>query len=221
MPTHNLFRGGLRTNNAGHTILPATDIGPEDTFDVAAHKTPALFGLSWGLAPGFHYGHRPGRNAFDSQREYFAQLETPLAVGDVINAIIVPRMSLLRTVWLANYNQIDGLEISIRLRGNSQTPAAPLSIGTFDFNDEIPNGRIVADYPRVTTTNVTIDQGTDPDVVVSSATVVPAPYTQRNDMLQLVVTAVPEDLDVCQINFAMTAVLQRFEFGDTIGRISQ
>ena len=220
MATHNLFRGGLRTNNPGLTMLPATDVGVNDTFDVAAHKTPALFGLSWGLAPGYHYGHRPGRNAFDSQREYFKGLSAPLAVGDVINAIILPRMSLLRTVWFINHSDIDGLEFTVRVRGNGLTPAAPLTLGSVDLDDLVPNGRIIADFPQVTVTSTTIDQGADPDIVVGSAAVVNAPYLAQNDMLQIVITAVPTDLDVCQINLGLTAVLQRFEVGDLIDRIA-
>ena len=95
MATHNLFRGGLstRANGWSFAMYPSTDVDPNGFMEGAAHKTPVDYSLTWGLAPGNQCHEAPQRSGFMAQHAYFRDLAVPLAVGDVINAVIMPRFS--------------------------------------------------------------------------------------------------------------------------------
>lgn len=196
MAEHNLFRGGQCTNNPGYRMFPQREQAPDSPMESAAHKTPVTFGLSWGLAPARGRPFTPVRSGFLGQAEYFECLEEPLAVGDVVNAVIMPRMSSLIDLWYFNCKEVAGLEAEIRVRGNAESLGAPIVLATIDFGEVNPHGAIVP---------ITPGGGHDSAI-----------YFDQNDMLQLVFTAVPADFDPSCIRFGMTPIMREYCHGDMI-----
>ena len=232
MATHNLFRGGLstRANGWSFAMYPSTDVDPNGFMEGAAHKTPVDYSLTWGLAPGNQCHEAPQRSGFMAQHAYFRDLAVPLAVGDVINAVIMPRFSSLIDLFYVNCCPQPGFTLSVRLRGNadslggSEATPVPLTIGTINMGDVTwgsilrlpaqPTGGDGSTAPGGTedpTTGV-IDPG-DVNLLGQPGAI----YFNQNDMLQLVVTALPEEgVDLNCLRFAISPVMREYLRGDWI-----
>lgn len=230
MATHNLFRGGMRTDT-GWTMrmYPSTDVGPNDFMEAAAHKTPVHYAISWGLAPAAPCEDGPIRKGFMAQASYFEDHE--LAVGDVINAVILPRFSSMIDLWYINCCPQPGLTFEVRVRGNSdslggtEAVPVPLTIATIDMG-LVTHGSIL----RLPAQPAAGDGATDAVGGAESAfTGILDPgdvfmqgqpgaiYFNQNDMLQIVVTAVPaEGVDLDCLRFALSPVMREYDRGDVI-----
>lgn len=216
MAIHNLFRSGLGTSNPGYAMYPSVEQHPDKPMESAAHKTPVHFGLSWGLAPSRGKPYTDLRTGFLAQAAYFDCLTAPLAVGDVINAVVMPKASSLIDLWYFNCKAIPGLTMELRVRGNADslggTLAAPVPVvlGTIDFGVANTRGDLI-DFSAVSAGGGDAD-GQD----VAGADHYHGVYFDQNDMLQLVITAVPADLDPSCIRFGMTPVVREYCHGDII-----
>lgn len=230
MATHNLFRGGLRTNTGWEMrMFPSTDVEPNGAMEAAAHKTPVHYAISWGLAPGYQCQDSPIRQGFMAQASYFA--DHPIAVGDVINAVILPRFSSLVDLFYLNCCPQPGLTVEVRIRGNAdslggnETTPAPITLATLDLG-EVTWGSIIplpatqptgdgsadAEGGEESEANGYRDPG-DVFVVGQPGTI----FFNQNDMLQIVVTAIPEDgIDLNCLRFGLSPVTREYLRGDII-----
>ena len=198
MAEHNLFKGGRATSRLDHSMLPSVEQTPNGPMESAAHKVPTHFALSWGLAPSRGLPFTGERRGFLEQARYFECLEAPVAVGDIIHAVIMPRLTSLVDLWFANCKAIPGLTAEVRVRGNAASVGAPVVLGTIDFGVENPNGSLM--------NFAAINSGGQTNGV----------YFDQNDMLQIVITAVPASLDLSCIRFAMSPVIREYCRGDLI-----
>lgn len=222
MAEHNLFRGAGATSNPGYRMLPSTDVEPDGVMEAAAHKTPVVFALSWGLAPTEGLPFTGVRDGFKHQAEYFRCLDAPLAVGDVIQAVIMPKFSTLFDLWYFNCEAIPGLEMELRVRGNADSlggtaaAPAPITLATINFGDF--TGGSLVDFSAVSAGDGDADSGEDAeaDTDVAGAAFHHGVYFDQNDMLQLVVTAVPANFDPSCIRFGMSPIVREYCRGDMI-----
>lgn len=232
MAQHNLFRGGLSTRRNGWSfgMYPSADVGPNDFMEAASHQTPVDYAITWGLAPGNPCHEAPQRSSFMAQAAYFRELETPLLVGDVINAVIMPRFSSLIDLHYINCCPQPGLTLQVRLRGNadslggSEASPVPLTIATIDLGEvtwgsilQLPTQPAAGDGSDAGGGEADEDTGViDPgDVFMQGqpGTI----YFNQNDMLQLVITGLPEEgIDLDCLRFAMTPVMREYLRGDWI-----
>ncbi|MFV0512494.1 MAG: hypothetical protein ACK5MY_02490 [Jhaorihella sp.] len=234
MPEHNLFRGGGRADNGWMMrMYPSVEVGPNCHMESAAHKDPVHFSLTWCLAPGMQCHDSPLRASFMAQAAYFRDLDAPLAVGDEINAVILPRMTSLIDLWVMNCCPIEGLEFEIRIRGNADSlggttdAPVPVTLATVDMGQvtwgtivSIPaqpagDGAADADGGELSGTTGEYDPG-DVDPTPNAGQI----FFNQNDMLQLVVTALPADgLTQDMLNcmrFAVSPVIREYMRGDLL-----
>lgn len=205
MTTHNLFRGGMSTRKNGWSLamFPSTEPGPDDAMEAASHKGPVDYALTWGFAPGMSCEEAPQRSAFMAQQQYFRELDAEIAVGDVINAVMLPRFSRLIDVLYMNCCPQKGLKANLVVRGNAaslggttDTPA-PIVLAEIDFG--------------------TLTWGKAINLTAFAKT----PYFDQNDMLQLVFTAVPAaGIDMNCLRFALSPIVREYFRGDWIECIS-
>lgn len=205
MTTHNLFRGGMSTRKNGWSfaMFPSVEAGPDDAMESAAHKGPVHYALTWGFAPGMSCEEAPQRSAFMAQQQYFRELDAEIAVGDVINAVMLPRFSRLIDLVYMNCCPQEGLKANLVVRGNSASLGgttevpAPIVLAEIDFG--------------------TLTWGT----AINLAAFTKTPYFDQNDMLQLVITSVPAaGIDMNCLRFALSPVVREYFRGDWIECIS-
>jgi hypothetical protein len=182
----------------------------------AAHKIPALFAMTWALAPTRGVEFVWTREGLLSQAQYFENLETAFAEDDVVEAMILPRFTSLIRIFTMNRFAIAGLTANLVVRGNADslggtpTVPAPVVLGTIDFS-ETWEGRLM-DYP----TDV-LDIAVDDDpTLVATGTMARPLFFNQNDMLQLVFTGVPAELDVRKIRFGLSAVVESYMTGEFV-----
>lgn len=233
MATHNLFRGGAstrRTSGFSFSMYPSAEVGPNDAMESAAHKTPVHFALTWGLAPGDPCCRdNPCRTSFMAQHAYFRELDTPLAVGDVINTVILPRFTSLIDLFYMNCCPQPGLVMELRVRGNSDSLGGtdevpvPVTLATLDFG-EVTWGSIIP-IPAAPAGDGSPAAGGEPDeetgeIDPGDVLVAGQPGTiffNQNDMLQLVITSLPEDgIDMGCLRMALSPVVREYLRGDWI-----
>lgn len=231
MAEHNLFRGGLSTRRNGWamSMYPSADVTPNECFETAAHKTPVHFSNTWGLAPGNPCNDSPLQSTFQSQHAYFRDLATELVEGDVINAVILPRFSSLIDLFYINCCPQPGLELELRIRGNSdslggtETDPVPLTIATLDLG-EVTWGSIIPLPAQPAGDGSAAGGGEkDPDTGAydpGDILLAGQPGTiffNQNDMLQLVITSLPEDgIDLNCLRMALSPVMREYLRGDWI-----
>lgn len=227
MATHNLFRGGAstrRTSGFSFSMFPSAEVGPNDAMESAAHKTPVHFALTWGLAPGDPCCRdNPCRTSFMAQNAYFRDLETPLAVGDVINAVILPRFTSLIDLFYMNCCPQPGLTMELRVRGNSDSlggtkdAPVPVTLATLDFG-EVTWGSIIPIPTQPAGDGNPAPGGQDGDPGDVFVTGQPGTiFFNQNDMLQLVITSLPPDgIDWGCMRMALSPVVREYLRGDWI-----
>lgn len=198
MATHDLFFGGQRTNNPHWAMFPQVEPNPDDYMEPDARGTPIWFSLtrrliwspccaSCGCSAG-GCGCEAPQNAVacacpPSMRKIDSgsaglhhYLENnPIAVGDVINSVIIPKGSALVYLWYKVEKAITPFTFDIRVRGNAAslggTTAAPVPFSLITGVDgtTVNEGLICVD---------TLNSGCPL-------------WFDQNDMIQVVVTDLP------------------------------
>lgn len=191
MATHNLFFGGQRTNNPEWAMLPSVEPKPDEPMAPDNRGNPVLFSLNRRLiwsdcCESCGCGTEPGPDAcrctagskkLDGGSTALKQYlkHNAIAVGDVINAVILPRQTALMYLWWAVESPIDPFTFDVRVRGNAAslggTIAAPVPFVVAAGIDGTVKGSGLID---VTTLN-----GGQPL------------WLDQNDMLQVVINDLP------------------------------
>lgn len=145
MAIHNLFFGGAPTHrNHGYAMFPQYEVGPDDTMHPDNRGAPCLFSLNrrliWedccsrcgcGVGSGCACGSGSRLDGGSSALKHYLE-ENPVAVGDVINAVILPKETMLQYVWWKVEKAITPFTFDIVVRGNAAslggTTAVPVPV---------------------------------------------------------------------------------------------
>lgn len=204
MAEHNLFFGGAApaTVDQRRAMLPSTEPGREEAnFEVAAHNGPSRFSITRRLdflgckvfkdkRPVYDGGDFPKpvwnerEREFGSQalEQYLRNLETPIAVGDILNVIALPNRCVIDFLRVEVAREVTGATFDIDIRNGTVAAPAPIAIGSVDGGDATVNEVMFLD---------------------------PRHYTaQYNDMLRLTVTGLPADVtDLCELALQIDLVV--------------
>jgi len=145
-----------------------------------------------------------------AQGTYF--MECPVQVGDVINAVIIPKWSTLHGVWWALRNPVPGLTVNIGLQACAQSlnpdgEERPLDAIGLPIIEGLDLGQSV---PLEGT-----ECGLPSDYVcVQSPGNKPGRYVNQNDMLSIEIVTLPEEEDFKCIDFLVSPVVDTYCTGD-------
>lgn len=170
MAIHDLFLGGARTDfRYPPSIFPQKDVSPDCEMHADDTRGNILYSISRRLR--WKEAYHPvncGTEGSDGLAQYIEA--NPIKVDDVINIAIIPRMYSLERVHVNIITGLAGFTFDVRVRGNAE------SLG----------GTVAVPAP------VVLAAGVSGATIDSSLIVLPAPlYFNQNDMLQLVVKALP------------------------------
>jgi len=173
MAEHNIFWGGQRTRNLDWGMLPSTEPAPTDYIQPDHRSASCQFSPTFTLDP-----NRPRGATYISdgmspaQARFFEALGdggTPLAVGDVLNIMILPIHTRLNTVTVQVYKPVAGLTFDLAVRGNGIGGALPFALGVSAATEM-----------------------TEMYDLYSAHGGAPV-FFKENDMLQMTITALPAD----------------------------
>lgn len=191
MAIHDIFLGGQRTPRGGfYEMLPSVEPLPNGAMTPATHKDGGNYSVTRHLF-WKDEDNMPRTGASEGSRALCDYLQrNEIAAGDVLNLVIIPRHTSLLKVWWMVHKPLAGFTFDLQVRGNAQslggTLAAPVPIPLVTGVDasmaasdaegcNLPSGLIGID-PTV--------QG-DPNAE--------GIYFDQNDMLQMVITGLPDE----------------------------
>lgn len=188
MATHPLFLGGGRTQTVyPPSMFPSRDVNPDDDMAVDNTRGDILFSntrrLIWKEPFSVQSCNYIGSDALS---QYYTC--NPIVTGDIIQTHILPRWSSLERIWINVEEAVAGFTFQLRVRGNSAS-----------------NGGTTA-VPVPINVGPVIDGG----VVGSQLIVLPEPiYFDQNDMLEMVLVAVPASGIECS-NISISPVIMEY-----------
>ena len=195
MAEHNLFLGGLATMNGHYRGLPSVEQTPNGAMTPTTHKQQGRYSLLRDLAWKDDTGG-PSTGESRGSRFLADYLScNTLAVGDVLNLVIMPKWSSILGIWWMVHDPLPGFTFDLRLRGNANslggTPAVPVPLTLATGVDGGLVAPVAAGPGYAPTGLIGIDPAAQGDPLA------PGIYFDQNDMLQLVITGLPPEGIAC------------------------
>lgn len=217
MTNHLLAYGGDAARNGDNRdLLPQGGIHKDYPLEVDIRKSNVRHSVTWHLNPdqkkcSTSYLQR----GIPSQGTYFKDLERsgcPIKVGDVINAVILPKFASVQGFWWLLRNPVPGLVVNIGLQGcaNSLNPNGqnrPIDAIGIPVLENLDLGTTVVDPSNP----CLLPQGFE---CIQSTGNKPGRYLDQNDMLQIEIVALPEEEDFTCIDFCVSPVVDVYCKGD-------
>jgi len=212
MANHFLALGGDRANEGYfRDLYPQGGIHKDYPLEVDIRKSHVRHSITTTINPDLkNCSTSHLQRGIPAQGTYF--MCNPVAVGDVINATMLPKFASIQGVWWVLKNPVPGLVVSIGLQGcaNSLNPN-----GEDRPIDGI--GIMLAEGLDLGTTVV------DPDnecllpsgyICVQDTGNKPGRYLDQGDMLQIRIDALPDEEDFKCIDFTISPVVDVYCKGD-------
>lgn len=195
MAIHKIFQGGQRTpNNGFYQHFPTVDSHPNMAMTPATHKDGGNYSLSRHLFWNDE-DNVPRTGASEGSRglaDYLSR--NPIAAGDVLDIVELPRHTSLLKIWWLIQTPLAGFTFDLQVRGNAQslggTLAAPQSIL---LAEDVDGAQAASDADGCNPASgvIGIDPAAQGDPLAEGI------YFDQNDMLQLVVKTLPAEGIAC------------------------
>lgn len=209
MAEHNIFLGGLSTRNWFYQGLPSTEQFPNGAMTGTTHKHQGRFSLNRHLAwkdtdCGPRTGYKPVGSLFLA--DYLAANE--IAVGDVLNVMILPKQTSLLGVWWKVTTPLDGFTFDLQVRGNANSLGGTLAVPAPITLEAGLDGAVAPiELGHIPSGLIGIDPAAQGDPNA------PGMYFDQNDMLQMVIASLPPEGIACS-DLTISAVMESYCEGD-------